>query len=298
MKIYNNTTLDTYIEDSSGVVCIGGFDGIHLAHQQLFKKTMNISTKFDIVTFEVIPKIYFNEDLKPLISNEGRERIFSTFNPQNLVYLNFENFNKISQEQFCNYLKNNLKVKKIVVGKDFKFGKNRSGDITTLIHFFGEENIFLLDDFLIDNEKVSSTKIRYYLSNGDIEKANNYLGREFSLIGTVIEGKKIGRSIGFPTANLSLDQDTFIPNFGVYAGKIYIDKNIFNTIVNIGLNPTVDDQATLKIEAHIFDFSSDIYNSKVEISLNKFIRKEIKFKNIDDLKFQISEDIKTAKKYF
>ena len=298
MKIYNNTTLDTYIENSSGVVCIGGFDGIHLAHQQLFKKTMNISTKFDIVTFEVIPKIYFNEDLKPLISNEGRERIFSTFNPQNLVYLNFENFNKISQEQFCNYLKNNLKVKKIVVGKDFKFGKNRSGDITTLIHFFGEENIFLLDDFLIDNEKVSSTKIRYYLSNGDIEKANNYLGREFSLIGTVIEGKKIGRSIGFPTANLSLDQDTFIPNFGVYSGKIYIDNNIFNTIVNIGLNPTVDDQATLKIEAHIFDFSSDIYNSKVEISLSKFIRKEIKFKNIDELKVQISEDIKTAKKYF
>ena len=298
MKIYNNTTLDTYIEDSSGVVCIGGFDGIHLAHQQLFKKTMNISTKFDIVTFEVIPKIYFNEDLKPLISNEGRERIFSTFNPQNLVYLNFENFNKISQEQFCNYLKNNLKVKKIVVGKDFKFGKNRSGDITTLIHFFGEENIFLLDDFLIDNEKVSSTKIRYYLSNGDIQKANNYLGREFSLIGTVIEGKKIGRSIGFPTANLSLDQDTFIPNFGVYTGKIYINNNIFNTIVNIGLNPTVDDQATLKIEAHIFDFSSDIYNSKVEISLSKFIRKEIKFKNIDELKVQISEDIKTAKKYF
>ena len=298
MKIYNNTTFDTYIEDSSGVVCIGGFDGIHLAHQQLFKKTMNISTKFDIVTFEVIPKIYFNEDLKPLISNEGRERIFSSFNPQNLVYLNFENFNKISQEQFCNFLKINLKVKKIVVGKDFKFGKNRSGDITTLINFFGEENIFLLDDFLIGNEKVSSTKIRYYLSNGDIEKANNYLGREFSLIGTVIEGKKIGRSIGFPTANLSLDQDTFIPNFGVYTGKIYIDKNIFNTIVNIGLNPTVDDQATLKIEAHIFDFSSDIYNSKVEISLNKFIRKEIKFKNIDDLKFQISEDIKTAKKYF
>tara|TARA_B100001175_G_scaffold316717_1_gene331391 strand:- start:24 stop:920 length:897 start_codon:yes stop_codon:yes gene_type:complete len=298
MKIYNNTTLDTYIENSSGVVCIGGFDGIHLAHQQLFKKTMNISTKFDIVTFEVIPKIYFNEDLKPLISNEGRERIFSTFNPQNLVYLNFENFNKISQEQFCNYLKNNLKVKKIVVGKDFKFGKNRSGDITTLIHFFGEENIFLLDDFLINNEKVSSTKIRYYLSNGDIEKANNYLGREFSLIGTVIEGKKIGRSIGFPTANLSLDQDTFIPNFGVYTGKIYINNNIFNTIVNIGLNPTVDDQATLKIEAHIFDFSSDIYNSKVEISLNKFIRKEIKFKNIDELKVQISEDIKTAKKYF
>ena len=298
MKIYNNTTLDTYIEDSSGVVCIGGFDGIHLAHQQLFKKTMNISTKFDIVTFEVIPKIYFNEDLKPLISNEGREKIFSTFNPQNLVYLNFENFNKISQEQFCNYLKNNLKVKKIVVGKDFKFGKNRSGDITTLIHFFGEENIFLLDDFLINNEKVSSTKIRYYLSNGDIEKANNYLGREFSLIGTVIEGKKIGRSIGFPTANLSLDQDTFIPNFGVYTGKIYINNNIFNTIVNIGLNPTVDDQATLKIEAHIFDFSSDIYNSKVEISLSKFIRKEIKFKNIDELKVQISEDIKTAKKYF
>ena len=136
MKIYNNSTPDTNIENSSGVVCIGGFDGIHLAHQQLFRKTISISTEFDIITFEVIPKIYFNEDLKPLISNKGREIIFSTFNPNNLIYLNFENFNKISQEQFCKYLKNNLNVKKIVVGKDFKFGNNRSGDITSLINFF------------------------------------------------------------------------------------------------------------------------------------------------------------------
>ena len=298
MNIYNNSTPDTNIENSSGVVCIGGFDGIHLAHQQLFKKTISISTEFDIITFEVIPKIYFNEDLKPLISNKGREKIFSTFNPNNLIYLNFENFNKISQEQFCKYLQNNLNVKKIVVGKDFKFGNNRSGDITSLINFFGVENVYLLDDFLIDNEKVSSTKIRYYLSNGEIEKANVYLGREFSLIGTVIEGKKLGRSLGFPTANLLLDQDTFIPNFGVYAGTINIENEIFNAIVNIGINPTVDDQSTVKIEAHIFDFSSDIYDKKVELSLNKFIRNEIKFNNIDELKIQIAEDIKTAKKYF
>ena len=243
MKIYNNSTPETSIENSSGVVCIGGFDGIHLAHQQLFRKTISISTEFDIITFEVIPKIYFNEDLKPLISNKGREKIFSTFNPNNLIYLNFENFNKISQEQFCKYLKNNLNVKKIVVG-------------------------------------------------------NVYLGREFSLIGTVIEGKKLGRSLGFPTANLLLDQDTFIPNFGVYAGTINIDNEIFNAIVNIGINPTVDNQSTVKIEAHIFDFSSDIYDKKVELSLNKFIRNEIKFNNIDELKIQIAEDIKTAKKYF
>lgn len=189
-------------------------------------------------------------------------------------------------------------MKKIVVGKDFKFGNNRSGDITSLINFFGVANVYLLDDFLIDNEKVSSTKIRYYLSNGEIEKANVYLGREFSLIGTVIEGKKLGRSLGFPTANLSLEQETFIPNFGVYAGTVNIDNEIFNAIVNIGINPTVDDQSTVKIEAHIFDFSSDIYDKKVELSLNKFIRNEIKFNNIDELKIQIAEDIKTAKKYF
>ena len=97
---------------------------------------------------------------------------------------------------------------------------------------------------------------------------------------------------------MSLDQDTFIPNFGVYAGTINIDNEIFNAIVNIGVNPTVDDQSNVKIEAHIFDFSSDIYNKKVELSLKKFIRNEIKFNNIDELKIQIAEDIKTAKKYF
>ena len=112
----------------------------------------------------MLPKIYFNDSLKPLVSKKERNEIFDSFSPKNLIYLNFEQFNRISSADFCKFLDENLGIKKIVVGKDFKFGKNRSGDINSLIDSFGEDNVFLLEDFLINNEKVSSTKLRYYLT--------------------------------------------------------------------------------------------------------------------------------------
>ena len=146
MKIYERLDTTDKINDSSEIVCIGAFDGVHLAHQELFKKTRDLNQQFDIVTFDVLPKIYFNDSLKPLVSKKERSEIFETFSPKNLIYLNFELFNKISSTNFCKFLDENLGIKKIVVGKDFKFGKNRSGDINTLIEYFGEDNIILLED--------------------------------------------------------------------------------------------------------------------------------------------------------
>ena len=170
MKIYEKLDTTEKINDNSEIVCIGAFDGVHLAHQELFKKTRDLNKQFDIVTFNVLPKIYFNESLKPLVSKKDRNEIFETFSPKNLIYLNFEQFNKISSTDFCKFLDENVGIKRIVVGKDFKFGKNRSGDINSLIDSFGEDNVFLLEDFLINNEKVSSTKLRYYLTTGEIDK--------------------------------------------------------------------------------------------------------------------------------
>ena len=261
------------------------------------KYYLHQNNQFDIVTFNVLPKIYFNESLKPLVSKKDRNEIFETFSPKNLIYLNFEQFNKISSTDFCKFLDENLGIKRIVVGKDFKFGKNRSGDINTLIDYFGEDNIFLLEDFLINNEKVSSTKLRYYLSSGEIDKANNLLGRDYSLTGKVKKGKQLGSELGFPTANLTLDEEVFLPTYGVYYGVIEVDKKMFNCIANIGLNPTVDDEDSVKIEAHILNFNDDIYHKEIKLSLKNFIRDEQKFENIDELKNQVLDDIESVKKY-
>ena len=298
MKIYKKVNTKDKINNNSEIVCIGAFDGVHLAHQQLFRKTRDLNKKFDIVTFDVLPKIYFNDSLKPIVSNKERNEIFQSFSPQNLIHLNFDQFNKISSEDFSKFLDENLGIKKIVIGKDFKFGNNRSGDVNFLIDYFGENNVYLLDDFLINNEKVSSTKLRYYLSTGEIDKANNLLGRDFSLSGNVIQGKQLGRELGFPTANLLLDEDVFLPTFGVYYGVIDVDTKKFNCIINIGLNPTVDTEDSVKIEAHILDFGDDIYQKDIKLFLKNFIRNEKKFNNIDELKNQIMKDIDSAKKYF
>ena len=298
MKIYKKVNTKDKINNNSEIVCIGAFDGVHLAHQQLFRKTRDLNKKFDIVTFDVLPKIYFNDSLKPIVSNKERNEIFESFSPQNLIHLNFDQFNKISSEDFSKFLDENLRIKKIVIGKDFKFGNNRSGDVNFLIDYFGENNVYLLDDFLINNEKVSSTKLRYYLSTGEIDKANNLLGRDFSLSGNVIQGKQLGRELGFPTANLLLDEDVFLPTFGVYYGVIEVDTKKFNCIINIGLNPTVDTEDSVKIEAHILDFGDDIYQKDIKLFLKNFIRNEKKFNNIDELKNQIMKDIDSAKKYF
>ena len=298
MKIYDKLDTTEKISDNSEIICIGAFDGVHLAHQELFKKTRDLNKQFDIVTFDVLPKIYFNDSLKPLVSKKERSEIFETFSPKNLIYLNFEKFNQISSTDFCKFLDENLGIKKIVVGKDFKFGKNRSGDINSLINSFGDENIFLLEDFLIDNEKVSSTKLRYYLSSGEIDKANNLLGRDYCLTGKVEKGKQLGSELGFPTANLLLDEEVFLPTYGVYYGIVEVDKKSFNCISNIGLNPTVEDEHGVKIEAHIFNFNDDIYQKEISLFLKNFIRNEKKFENIDALKKQIMEDIETTKKYY
>tara|TARA_Y100000591_G_scaffold30828_1_gene22926 strand:- start:165 stop:1061 length:897 start_codon:yes stop_codon:yes gene_type:complete len=298
MKIYKKVNTKDKINNNSEIVCIGAFDGVHLAHQQLFRKTRDLNKKFDIVTFDVLPKIYFNDSLKPIVSNKERNEIFESFSPQNLIHLNFDQFNKISSEDFSKFLDENLGIKKIVIGKDFKFGNNRSGDVNFLIDYFGENNVYLLDDFLINNEKVSSTKLRYYLSTGEIDKANNLLGRDFTLSGNVIQGKQLGRELGFPTANLLLDEDVFLPTFGVYYGVIEVDTKKFNCIINIGLNPTVDTEDSVKIEAHILDFGDDIYQKDIKLFLKNFIRNEKKFNNIDELKNQIMKDIDSAKKYF
>ena len=296
MKIYDNFGKDDSIASDVEVTCIGAFDGVHKGHIELINKTKEINKNFQIVTFDEIPKLYFDKSLKPLLDNKNKNNIFNDSKPTNLIYLKFDEINQLSSDEFLKYLDINLRTKKIVVGKDFKFGKNRSGDVDNIISYFGKDNVILLSDYIIDNEKVSSTKIRNFLDTGNIQKANNFLGRDYELSGLVIKGMKLGSKIGFPTANLQLNNDLYLPKFGVYEISCKVNGNLFKGILNIGITPTVLNSKKVKIEAHLFNFNENIYDKNIVIQLKKFIREEIKFNSIDDLIKQINIDISSVKK--
>ena len=295
MKTYFNFGLNDSVSRDIEVTSIGAFDGLHKGHIELINKTKEINNNFQIVTFNEIPKLYFDKSLKPLLDNKKRENIFKTLKPKNLVYLDFDKINNLSSEEFLRFLDINLKTKKIVVGNDFKFGKNRTGDINNIISYFGKENVILVSDYILDNEKVSSTKIREYLDSGNIEKVNIFLGREYELSGFVVKGLKLGSEIGFPTANLQLNHDIYLPKFGVYEISCKFNHKIYEGILNIGISPTVVKRKKVKIEAHLFNFNKNIYGKNLIIHPKKFIREEIKFNSLDDLKKQINIDISYIK---
>lgn len=299
MKVYENFKTEDFIDSTEIVTSIGGFDGIHLGHQALFKKAYETSNgNFQIVTFNEIPKIYFNNALKPILSQKQRTQFFEEQNPKNIVYLDFQSVNSMNALDFCKFLQNNLKTTKLVIGKDFKFGNKRVGDVNTLIDYFGENNVILLHDYLISSEKVSTTKIRLFYSQGDIKNAEKYLGRPISYRGIVVKGKQLGSTIGIPTANIELNQQTELPRFGVYAVKINVNSQVYLGCMNIGINPTVDSNGQTKIEIHILDFDKNIYDQQVSFELIDFIRDEKKFNSVEELKLQITTDIAEIKNNF
>ena len=296
MRIYKNFTSDNYIDEEVPAVCIGGFDGVHLGHQELLKYTNESSNIFQIVTFDILPKKFFNNEHKLLTTNNDKIELFKKYEPSNLIFINFEHVMKFSPETFCDMLKNNMKAKKIFVGNDFKFGANREGDIHYLIKYFGENSIHSIEDFEHNNEKISSTLIKSFLNDGLVEHASEALGYEYSLSGTVIKGDQRGSQIGFPTANMSIDENIQIPKNGVYKVDVYVNEILYKGIMNIGHKPTVSEDTTIGLEVHIFDFNDDIYGADMSVYFKKFIRDEIKFSNIDELIQQISRDIEEINK--
>ena len=296
MRIYKNFTSDNYIDDDIPAVCIGGFDGVHLGHQELLRYTKESSNLFQIVTFDILPKKYFNNEHKLLTTNNEKIELFKKFEPSNLVFINFEHVMKFSPKTFCDILKNNMKAKSIYVGNDFKFGANREGDVDYLIKYFGEVSVNTIEDYEHNNKKISSTLIKSFLNDGHIEDANKALGYEYSLTGTVIKGNQRGSQIGFPTANLNIDKSIQIPKNGVYKVDVLLNEKLYEGIMNIGYKPTVSDGTKQSLEVHIFGFNNDIYDAVLNVNFKKFIRDEIKFSSVDELIQQISKDIEDINK--
>ena len=304
IHIYKNFNIKNHHLNS--IILIGNFDGLHLGHQKLFKDALRYKKKYKIkigvVTFDPIPKMFFNKDIKNYrISNFNQKlTYFEKFKVDFIINKKFDNkFSKINCYHFVrNFLYKKLKSKFLFVSNNFRFGYKREGNVNLLKDSQKKFNYVLVKPKpLIKNKKVvSSSLIRNFLENGNLKTANKLLSRNWSIEGKVEKGRMLGRKIGFPTCNIDI-KNYVIAKPGVYSVNIRIPKvkKKFKGIANLGFRPTFN-QKKILLEVNLFNFSGNLYNKKLSVDFIKFIRGEKKFKNINQLKRQISKDIIIAKK--
>ena len=304
LKLYKNVSVSKNHKNS--ILLIGNFDGLHIGHQKLFnfakKYKKKYKIKIGVLTFDPIPKMFFNKKLKNFKISNLNQKInsFDKFKIDFVVIKKFDKkFSKMNYIKFIdNILFKKLKPKYIFVSNNFRFGNKRQGNVNKLKLFEKKYNFKIINPKPLKKKTkiISSTLIRKLISNGKINIVNKYLDRNWSIDGKVSVGRKMGRKIGFPTCNIKLN-DYVIAKPGVYAVNILINKNkkLLRGIANLGYRPTFN-QKEILLEVHIFNFSRNLYNKHLTIEFIDFIRKEKKFKNINQLKKQINLDIRKAKK--
>jgi riboflavin kinase/FMN adenylyltransferase len=309
VKIY--TDIEQFQSIKNPVLTIGTFDGVHVGHQKIIEKMKEIARKTNgetvIFTFFPHPRMVVNpanHGIQLIQSQEEKFEKLAKLGVDHVIVFPFTKaFSEITAAEFVSdILISKLNIHTIIVGYDHQFGKNREGNLTYLENKgkeFGFE-VIEIPAHEINAVNVSSSKIRHALSEGDIETANHYLNGSFEIWGKVIHGNKLGRSIGFPTANIGVDDSLkIVPGKGVYAVTVSIDggKALFG-MMNIGVRPTVNQELKETIEVNIFDFKEDIYEKSVRVCLHKRIRNEHKFDGIASLTTQLKQDEKTVRSYF
>ena len=281
------------------VVTIGKFDGIHNGHKVLIEKTVSIAKEQDfksvVITFKNSPLSYFfNRETKEIITEEDNMNLFKSLGVDIVIDIPFDkSMAEISAEDFVkNILIEGLHAKKVIVGHDFAFARNREGNAQTLKQL-GSKYSFDVDvigPVRIKGKRVSSTFIKELVQTGEIDEIQEYLGRDYTIEGEVIKAKQVGRTIGFPTANLKLKESLVIPKRGIYATKVYIDNEVYIGATNVGYNPTVNGNK-MSIETNILEFDKDIYGKTIKLEFLERIRDEKKFKDLNELKVQLKKDI-------
>ena len=304
IKYYKNFNIS--IKDKNSILLIGNFDGLHSGHQKLFKLAKKYKKKYKlrigVLTFEPMPKMYFNKLLKNfrIFSLSQKKTILENLDIDFVITKRFDKkFSKIKSNKFIeDILFKKLRAKYIFVSNNFRFGNKREGDVKELIK---KEKIFKFKiikpkPLVLKNKVVSSTLIRNLLIEGNLEKANKLLKKKWSIEGIVEKGRQQGKKIGFPTCNIDI-KDYVIAMPGVYAVRVYLKNKRFylKAIANLGYRPTFR-QKKILLEVHIFNFSGNLYNKHLSVEFIKFIRKEKKFKNVNQLRKQIKSDLKVAKK--
>ncbi|WP_339887327.1 bifunctional riboflavin kinase/FAD synthetase [uncultured Flavobacterium sp.] len=296
-----------YNKNKKSILTLGTFDGVHIGHQKILQKLVKQANanglESILLTFFPHPRMVLKQDEKIQLLNtiEEKSKLIEETGVDNLIIHPFDStFSELSAEEFVKkILIDKLNLAKIIIGYDHKFGKNRSADINDLI-ILGKKYNFEVEQISakeIDDISISSTKIRKALLNGNIELVTSYLGHNYSFFGTIVEGKKIGRTINYPTANLQISEDyKLIPKNGVYVVSSNIDNKTIFGMMNIGNNPTVHGDSE-SIEIHFFNFNEDIYTKKICVNLLSRIRDEQKFDSLNELKKQLDLDKKYSENY-
>jgi riboflavin kinase/FMN adenylyltransferase len=304
MKLYKN--FDISKNHKRSIILIGNFDGVHVGHQKLFKLANSYKKKFNlnigVLTFEPMPKMFFNKDIKNFrISNINQKNIIlKNLGVDFVITQKFDKkFSKIKFNFFIKeILSKKLEAKYIFVSNNFRFGNKREGDVNQLIknEKIHDYKIIKPQPLMVDKKAISSTYIRSLLEKGNLKKANKALARNWTIEGIVKKGRQQGKKIGFPTCNIDI-KDYIIAMPGVYAVKVYKknSKKPLKAIANLGYRPTFN-QKKILLEIHIFNFSGNLYNKYLSVEFIKFIRKEKKFNNVNQLRKQIQSDLKIAKK--
>ncbi len=289
---------------AKSVVTIGTFDGVHIGHKKILEKIIQSSKELNcesvVLTFFPHPRMVLQENSEVKLLNTVKEKteLLQQIGIDNLIIHPFDKeFSRLTAEEFVkNILVDQLNVQKIIIGHDHRFGKNRTADIDDLI-LYGKDYGFEVEQISaqeINDNAVSSTKIRNAILDGNCSLTKSYLGYNYFFSGKVVQGKQLGRTIGFPTANIQIEEDyKLIPKNGVYSVKSTINNTTFFGMMNIGIRPTIDGEKQT-IEVHIFDFEATIYNKIITIELLEFIREEKKFESLEALKIQLNSDKETA----
>ena len=305
MNVYNS--IDNFPGTANAVVTIGTFDGVHIGHQQIIRNLRKLSAETHgetvLLTFFPHPRMVLqpdDNDLKLITTMVEREELLRSFGIDHLIIQPFnKEFSRISATEFVrDQLMQKIGMKTLVIGYDHHFGRNREGSYKDLeemspVYGFRLEEI---NEQVINHVAVSSTKVRKALLEGDIVSANQLLGHRFSFRGKVVEGDKIGRTIGFPTANIEIPEPyKLIPAIGIYAVRIQVGNVVRNGMLYIGHRPVIDGKI-LRIEVNIFDFDEDIYGQEIQVIFVSRIRGDMSFKDLQGLKEKLNEDKTVATK--
>ena len=282
------------------VATIGFFDGVHLGHRYLIDQVKIAASQCgwcsSIITFPIHPRQVIQSDYQPqlLSSPDEKLELLASTGVDNCILLPFtKELSLLTAKEFMQLLYDTYKVRMLVIGYDHRFGHNRTETFEDYCRYGQELGIHIMQAtaYTQEQDKVSSSAIRRALLTGDIETSKKYLGYDYFLEGTVVNGYKVGRKIGFPTANLQVDfPHKLIPSVGVYAVYVYVEGKQWKGMLNIGHRPTLNNGNNLSIEVHILDFQSDIYNHKIRIEFIHFLRPELKFSSVDELVSQMQKD--------
>ncbi len=291
------------------VIAMGTFDGVHLGHQKLIRKLVETARKKDkkavVITYVTHPLETIHRKTFPYLLTEQikKEELLKSLGVDCVLFLNFsQEMAAMDPDDFINkIIKGELAARDIIVGYDTHFGCNRTGNYDYLQRNSNrlDIDVQLVDPYKIDNRIVSSSLIRDFVREGNMTIVEDFLGRQYSLLGSVVSGKKIGRTIGFPTINTKpVDDKKLIPEIGVYFTKVLIDGSLYESVTNIGYSPTLKNVTHREIESFLLDFDGDLYGSEVEIFFCKRLRDELYFSTKEELITRIDTDVAEAKEYF